>query len=238
MKKQWQLVETLVTFAAFLMAVTMANPNVSYAELHQGLRAAAPVEEVIYPAIDAYADDEDNDGAWDAGTLRTTSTVLLAYNSLPSGHNWHGVIEFPLSAIPGTAEIEDATFHVRYATASGHAAETLRFNSYAGDGAITMSDFAVASQIGPMYNAFGPQDGTRWYKVPATSFIQGLIDSGENYAGLMIENVAWNQTALNSRLAASGYSPRLEVRYVPEPATMAIVTLGGLVMLRRRRQTA
>jgi autotransporter-associated beta strand protein len=160
--------------------------------------------------------DSNHDGIWD--TLGDESSrSLLAYNGLPGGYNWRAAVEFDLEPIPSHVIVTRAVFRICYNGASGGPAETLKFNSYTADGAITFSDFEVDNQIGPMYNAFGPGLGSAFYEVPAGSFIQELLATDSRFAGFMIENVAWNQTSFRSMTSGPSYEPRLDVDYLPEP---------------------
>jgi hypothetical protein len=176
------------------------------------------------------------DGSYDlvSHDWQLDSVSLLAYNGQPGGYNVRAAIEFDLQSIPADAIINSAVFRIRYNGASGTHAETLKFCSYAGDGALSPSDFLATDQIGPLFEAFGPSADTfPFYHVPATAFVQSLVDNGSRYAGFTAQNVVWNQTAFYSHWAGPSYTPRLEIDYtvpVPEPAT-ALLSLVGLVVV-------
>jgi hypothetical protein len=187
--------------------------------------------------ISQSCNDSNFDGVWDTmGFLNNVS--MLAYNGLPSTYNWRAAMEFDVSAIPTGAVISSAILNVRYSGASGIRANTLQFNSYIGDGLITHTDFEVDNIIGPLCNAFGPQDGTSYYKVPAGDFVQSLVNGRNRYAGFMVENLYPNQTSLYGKGGGPGYAPTLDVTYSPEPATLALLALGGTIVAARRRRSA
>jgi hypothetical protein len=200
--------------------------------------ALNPYNVSLSAVIDASGNDANNDKKWD--TIRFDSLSLLAYNAQPDGYNWRAAIEFDVSSIPSSADILSAVFRIRYNGANGMPAETLQFHSYAGDGLITFSDFEVSNQIGPLYNAFGPGSGKSFYEVPATSFVQSLLADHESYAGFMVMNRAWNQTAFYSRLGGPSYEPRLDITYaIPEPAVWSLLLSAlGLLGIGRALRAA
>lgn len=173
--------------------------------------------------VDGSANDANHDGVWD--TWEPASEVLLAYNALPTGYNIRAALEFDLGSIPAGSTINSAVLKVRYEFASGSPTRTLQFNSYVGDGILRFADFPVNNQIGPIYSAFGPDDHSGYYNVPATSWVQSLIDTHSRYSGFMIENILWNQTAfMSTRASNSSDRPVLLIDYtaVPEPSTFAL----------------
>jgi hypothetical protein len=172
------------------------------------------------------------DGSYDllSGNLRTESLSLLAYTG-GSTYQYRAALEFDLSGIPAGATIQSAVFRIRYNGANGMPAETLKFNAYPGDGIMSPEDFRVDNQIGPRYNAFGPPADTKpFYEVPATDFIQSLLQSQSAYAGFMVQNVVGNQTAFYSRFTGPSYEPRLDIEYVPVPEPSTLVLVGAAII--------
>jgi hypothetical protein len=206
---------------------------------------AAPANTTVSVSLgtvsEGSADDTDHDGVWDS--WQPPHLELLAYNGLPSGYNYHAVLEFDTISIPSGSFVNSATFRVRYDFSSGSPGDTLQFNSYVGDGVVTFADCAVDNQIGPVYDAHGPTPPP-YYMIPATSFVQSLVDSHSRYAGFMIENISKNQTAFKPTNSQTPLAdrPALLVTYTlaPEPSTFVLLGIGAISLFgyawRRRPQ--
>ena len=186
-----------------------------------GLEQSGAAVVTLQPVADRSADDADFDGVWE--TWMPLNVSLLAYNGRPRGYDIRTALEFDLSSLPARAIVNSAVFRIRYDGASGWPANTLQFNGYAGDGILTFDDYISGQQIGPLYPAFGP-GGDFFYRVPATEFIQSLLEDHERYAGFMVRNISWNQTAFcSSRVANVFLRPVLVVDYTLAPS----IPLGG-----------
>jgi hypothetical protein len=190
--------------------------------------------------LDGNANDSNLDGVWDTLT-QGPSVSLLAYNG-GSSYNYRGGMEFDIRALeqplPATKYvlIESATLLVHYEGASGGPALTLQFSKFDGDGMLTLSDFQVRNPIGPRFNSFSPAADSL-YRVPATEFIQSLVNRNVPYAGFFAENLAQNQTALGGYFSL--VPPVLSITYsiAPEPSTLAAAgILASLASLHRRRR--
>jgi hypothetical protein len=201
--------------------------------------AVAYLKMPLWSVSEGSADDSNHDGIWD--TWAPPGSDLLAYKGSPGGYNYHAVLEFDTSPLPSNAVIVDATFRIMYDGASGHEADSLKFNSYVGDGIVTFADCVVNNQIGPLYNGYAPPNGGYYYYVPATSFIQSLVDNHQRYAGFMIENLEQIQTAfISSSSRYWSWRPQIQVTYytVPEPSPIALLGMGAvsvIVCARRRK---
>ncbi len=175
----------------------------------------------LQPVADRSADDANHDGTWD--TWMPLSDALLAYNGRPSGYDIRTALEFDLSSLPARTIVNSAVLRIRYNGANGWPANTLQFNGYVGDGILTFDDYRSGQQIGPLYPAFGP-GGDLFYRVPATEFVQFLIDDGRPFAGFMVRNISWNQTAFfSSRATNASLRPVLVLDYSIAPT----IPLGG-----------
>jgi len=81
---------------------------------------------------------------------------------------------------------------------------------------------------------FGASD-VSWHEASLpTSLVESWVN-GDNY-GLILESHAgtWVYRALHSA-DSDGYEPQLVVEYVPEPATMLVLIVGGCLGLLRRK---
>lgn len=202
---------------------------------------AAPVTTTIGEALNGTGNDSNLDGTWDTFGAGP-SIAILAYNGTNT-YNYRGVLEFNVSSLPAPITVHDATLMVAYEGAAGWPALTLQFYSYAGNGVVELADFqtGASTPIGPRFNSFGPGGSEPYYyKVPVTSFIQSLANSGGDWAGFMVENLVNNQTQLGGYYSLN--PPLLKVTYsvVPEPAAGALIVsaLVGVGALVRRRRTS
>lgn len=184
---------------------------------------------------EATGNDSDNDGTWDT-LLPGPASVLLAYNGAGPGsfdYNQRAAVEFDLGAVPAGATINNATLLMAFGGYGGAPLQTLQFNGFAGTGTVRLQDFQTQNQVGPLYNASGPDNGAIYYRVPVSAFVQSLSDSGSRYAGFMAENVILNQTILGGSLSAN--PPLLQLSYTPFPEPSALPLFALLGLLRRRR---
>ncbi len=71
------------------------------------------------------------------------------------------------------------------------------------------------------------------YNVPATSFVQSLVDGNQRYAGFMVQNISVNQTEFDSSRASDPSAwPVLTVSCtVPEPSALVLLGIGAIGVL-------
>lgn len=185
--------------------------------------AAEPQQTNLAPAVLGTANDSDFDGQWDTYWHQ----CCLAYNGLPDTYNYRVAVEFDLSFIPNADSLHSATFYIRWGLGSGWPDEQLQFNSYAGDGVLDFDDFEQINEIA-LLNNFSPNNGTEWYKVPATAAAKSILSQNGGYLGLMIQNTKPGQTLLSD--------PYLAITYVPEPTTLAVMSVFALIASATDRQ--
>lgn len=163
------------------------------------------------------------------------------------GHDFYNrsALEFSLAGIDGN--VHSATFSIQSrGTAVGGA--TFSFWGYSGDGAITNAD---GGKTNTLLGTAATQSGQPLYSLNVTSFIQSLVNSGTNYAGILI-TVSGQGGFHGSDFVSSDSSwapvsdrPALTVDFtaapaqdVPEPASLALfaAALAAFALVRRKSQ--
>lgn len=192
---------------------------------------------------------------------------LAEFNSFSIGRvmdgNWaserRGILEFDLSSVNSGSQIDSATLILDWASAS-NTPGTIVFHGYTGNGNLNVTNATNTGNIVASRTAL-PLDHD--VSVDVTSFIQNLIDGGNNWAGFLgIETV--DGAMANFRAEPDYYfdwdaelcsilpeycgvepeliqpNPRLLVNYsvVPVPAAIWLFGSGliGLIGLAKRKK--
>lgn len=168
--------------------------------------------------------------------------------SMSGGNNVRdSVYEFDLSALPAGATITGATLYLTTAGLVSNTSGTadISFYGYTGDGAITEDDhgnLTPATQIAAETYATGGSGvaiGTE-LMIPLTDLapLQAAYDdAGSDYFALRSETVSFvtfTVHSLENTVSTADVDPRLEITYVPEPASLVMLGLPLLWLLRRR----
>ncbi|HOX39304.1 MAG TPA: PEP-CTERM sorting domain-containing protein [Candidatus Brocadiia bacterium] len=142
------------------------------------------------------------------------------------------LMEFPLSAIPAGSTINSVGLLLYGQSAT---ALLCQLYGYAGDGVLTLGD----EQASDLLASFSPMTGPNPPITVPPSFIQGLINNGDPYAGFVIRAIMPDPVNFWFSETSDGFSPTLVVDYtpVPEPGSIALIGLGavGLAVYRRKR---
>ncbi len=191
--------------------------NSSFADLNVSGVWDTTGENLAGSLLTSYADDRESYIlAFDLGDeTGTTADVTLSFST---GYNGQG---FGVSAV----QIAGATMPPATQAASANEADlSLSFTAVPA-GAVYFDVAAVNNSA----DSFSSTDGlTRDASATQSGFSAGMISS---YAeGVSGDITAGYSTSVSDSVALSG------VYVVPEPATMSLLALGGLVALRRRRR--
>lgn len=203
----------------------------------------------LQPTDDVYITNETPDAETTNFHYSPEDQKLLARHSYIGPSDTHSLLKFSLAGIPDSATVTAATLHVRVIPTSQESVYMYRMADDAWSEAVVTWANYESSFSGGTYLDHQSVDVTGY--APATWYAWDLADWSapgdliDNSLTLML--TAYSQSTNYTTPAqmcskeytdAGGnhYAPYLEIKYVPEPATMSLLTLGGLAMLIRRRK--
>ncbi len=187
----------------------------------------------LAPSLDALADFSDGGSVLvDGGSTINVQNVDFA------NVDRRGVMEFNISSIPDGSTIVSATLalDIIVKTSSSDSNPILQLHGYSGNGTAEIADGQVPS------NLIGQSDpilNLEMINIDIDAeYVESLL-SGSDYLGLLaVNNDNYQQAGfvtLEGAIAGSRYAPVLTIEYVPEPATLSILAMGGLALLKCKR---
>ena len=156
-----------------------------------------------YIAIGTGEDKGQQDGVFDAFAF-SGSVNNNGFTSLRTA------FEFSLSGLPTGSTINSANLTMDLRNFEG--TRSMQVHGYAGDGTVQLSDFALDGIVGTV--SVGPV-GTQRLTFDVTSFVAGLVASGQTFAGFNVrEEPANTQNFVVMFLElAGGFLPRLSITF-------------------------
>lgn len=164
---------------------------------------------------------------WEGGFVDTDPSHLGQAGDA-NDFTYRHLVEWDLSSMPAAAEIDSVTLTFSYAAYNAFAG--LNLDHVPADGTPAYPDdfYATLSSLGQVV-ADGAADGS--LSINVTDQIKADLDAGRTYSGFRFARTGGDAYAVTGRFV---YGETLTVTTVPEPATIALLSLGGL-MLRRRK---
>jgi hypothetical protein len=158
-----------------------------------------------------------------------SQTLGVYYDPSDSSYRWWNVavMEFPISSLAGQENL-DVSLNIYFDGVSGPGVY-IRSCGADDNGVVEPTDWLNRGSTLTTLSA-----GTSgWVSVDVSSDIQSLADSGASWAVFSVRAANWYGGATVRASEYTYFSPNLNV--APEPASFALLTIGGLAMLRRKR---
>jgi hypothetical protein len=162
---------------------------------------------------------------WDGGAVIAGD---LGQAGDANDFTYRHLVQWNLSSMPAASEIDSVILTFTYAAYNAFVG--LNLDHVPADGtAAYPDDFnATLSSLGQVVAAGAP-DGS--LSINVTDQIKADLNAGRTYSGFRFARTGGDDYAFSGRFV---HSETLTVTTVPEPATIALLSLGG-VLLRRRK---
>jgi hypothetical protein len=218
-------------FPAFTLALF------TFAALAMSPAPAGAAVLTLTPAFDGEVQDVNRDGTFNSNS---TTSLDLQVASFPT-FEMRSVLEFSTSAIPVGATIDSVHFVFQTMGAASNPARIVSLTGYYGDGVISNSDATSVGLPLGSYDAVALGVGPQSVALDVTAFNVLRTTGATSIVGLRLQGA----DTINTTIASTEYSefavaPHLVVNYtpIPEPASVALLGLGSLALLARRRARA
>jgi len=190
------------------------------------------------PLVDFEVVDADPfDGIGDNGPYSTFNDALLGTEG-----ECRSMAEFDVSpfSVPPGEFISAATFEVRITAidvfglgVDGETPDSLAVDGYVGNGIAELSDFQAGD--GNLLDSVATPDP--WVgqvlSFDVTSYVTDLVNAEESFVGLTVRAESFGGLMMEEDDDPA--FPRLTIETIPEPGTLALLSLLGLALPRRRR---
>ncbi|TWT30274.1 hypothetical protein KOR34_48320 [Posidoniimonas corsicana] len=223
------------------------NPNYRVFELQNGLNNyAGATDRVLNLVTDvAGTNDDRSDDTVEAGVDGSTlSEVYLDGDNGADSYDTPYLIRFDTSSVTGDVTKAELLITTGF---SGGASDTpgpftvhqlltpfdaaSQYGDFAGD----VQAMINAGQIGPVVEEVLDVEESEYVRVDVTSIVRNWHDGDENYGFYIGANGTSNGWQIFTTGAVdSDLAPMLRITTVPEPISLALLALGGLLPLRRR----
>jgi len=170
---------------------------------------------------------------WNDYAFQTTANPVQALHTFASG--WgeikNAYVQISLATVPNNIDVELATLNLYITNASGsgsrlmHLADSSNATGHANQ--TLNGDTEVMALSG--------NTSKGWVSIDVTEFIQSDLDKGHDWAVFSLPSLNYSNLSFHGS-SDPDYGPYLSVTLIPEPASLGVLSLVGLLLFKRRRR--
>lgn len=187
------------------------------------------------PSVVAGIEDVDRNGTPDGFYFDPGAIDYEYYIEQVPSREIRNIIEFDLSPYAGMT-LTVADLEMRIMSNNAYGAEFREYNIYLyeGNGQANLADFSVSGVLVDTLSYDVGEGGFVFAHLDILSEAQALLDSSVLYLGIRTDPITEGDYGTTVGHYQESEDNKLTIEAIPEPATVLLLGLGGLALLRRR----
>lgn len=170
--------------------------------------------------------------SWNEYAFQSDANPVQALHEHESGYGTIKIpyLQFSLAGLPQAEDIEQATLNLYITEIGGNGAKLKHRTDSAG--ATGQASQELGGNVDVM--AIGTEVGTGWLGIDVTEYIQSDLGREHAWAVFSLPSNSYSKLSFYGSPEAN-FAPNISIETVPEPASLSLLVLGGVMLLRRRR---